>query len=181
MKIGKKTYSWFGVISVLLLLIVASWMIVETGVEVSSRANFCGTCHAMEPMVNSYHDSIHGGNNPRGITAACTDCHVSHENVYTHFVGKAQSGTHDVWVTLTKNEADLDWQAKRADHNEYVYDSGCLTCHQKLEEATAGGKFHDTYFEGKTGSQCVDCHSEVGHDGLNKYLLETKYKYGFEK
>ena len=181
MKIGKKTFSWFGVISVLLLLIVVSWMTVETGVEISSRANFCGTCHAMEPMVNSYHDSIHGGNNPRGITAACTDCHVSHENVFTHFVGKAQSGTHDVWVTLTKDEADLDWQAKRADHNEYVYDSGCLTCHQKLEEATADKEFHDTYFEGKTGSQCVDCHAEVGHDNLNKYILETKYKYGFEK
>ncbi len=181
MKEGKKTFSWLGIIGILLLLTVVSWMTIETGIEVSSHADFCGTCHTMEPMVKSYHDSVHGGNNPRGVMAACTDCHVSHENVFTHFVGKAQSGTHDVWVTLTKNEADLDWQAKRADHNEYVYDSGCLTCHRNLEEATADKEFHDTYFEGKTGSECVDCHAEVGHDNLNKYLLETKYKYGFEK
>ncbi len=181
MKKGKKTFSWLSIIGGLLLLIVISWMGVEMGIEVSSRADFCGVCHTMEPMVKSYHDSIHGGNNPRGIMAACTDCHVSHENVFVHFAGKAQSGTHDAWVTLTRNEADLDWQAKRANHNEYVYDSGCLTCHRNLQEATSGKEFHDTYFEGKTGSQCVDCHAEVGHDNLNKYLLETKYKYGFEK
>ena len=181
MKKGKKTLSWLGIIGTLFLLMIVSWMTIEMGVEISSHADFCGVCHTMEPMVNSYHDSIHGGNNPRGIMAACTDCHVSHENVFTHFVGKAQSGTHDAWVTLTRNEADLDWQAKRADHNEYVYDSGCLTCHRNLQEATADREFHDSYFEGKTGSQCVDCHAEVGHDNLNKYILETKYKYGFEK
>ncbi len=181
MKKSKKTFVWIGIIGGLLLLTVISWMTIETGIEVSSHADFCGTCHAMEAMVNSYHDSVHGGNNPRGIMAACTDCHTSHVNVYSHFISKAQSGTHDVWVTVTRDEATLDWQAKRADHNEYVYDSGCLTCHRNLQEATADKAFHDTYFAGKTGSQCVDCHSDVGHNNLNKYLLETKYKYGFEK
>ncbi len=181
MKKGKKTTYWIGGIGALALLIIISWMTVETGIEISSHADFCGVCHTMEPMVDSYHDSIHGGNNPRGIMAACTDCHVSHENVFLHFVGKAQSGTHDAWVTLTRDESTLDWQAKRADHNEYVYDSGCLTCHRNLEAATADKHFHDNYFSGAIDSQCVDCHSNIGHRNLNKYLLENKYKYHFDE
>ena len=181
MKKNKKRLYWLGGLAVLFMVVVISWMVIETGIEISSRADFCGTCHAMEPMVKSYHDSIHGGNNPRGIMAACTDCHVSHENVFAHFVGKARSGTHDAWVTLTRDESDLDWQAKREDHNDYVYDSGCLTCHRNLEAATADKSFHDYYFSGVIDSDCVDCHSDVGHDNLNKYLLEGKYKYHFDE
>ena len=181
MKKGKNTLSWLSIVGALLLLIVISWMVVETGIEISSHADFCGVCHAMESMVNSYHDSIHGGNNPRGVMAACTDCHVSHKNVFTHFIGKARSGTHDVWITLTRDESTLDWQAKREERNEYVYDSGCLTCHRNLEAATADKHFHDNYFSGVIDTQCVECHEEVGHDNLNKYILETKYKYHFDE
>ena len=179
MKKNKKALYWLGGIAVLLVLVVFSWMVLETGIEISSRADFCNVCHSMEPMVASYKASIHGGNNPRGIMAACTDCHVSHENVFAHFIGKAQSGTHDVWVTMTTDESNLDWQAKRLDREEYVYDSGCLTCHRNLEAATQDKKYHDNYFDGVTDTQCVTCHEEIGHSNLNKYLLETKYKYEF--
>ena len=181
MKKGKKTFSWLSIIGGILLLTVVSWMGIETGIEVSSHADFCGVCHSMEPMVKSYHDSTHGGNNPRGVMAACTDCHVAHDNVFTHFVGKAQSGTHDAWVTMTRDESTLDWQELRNHSEEYVYDSGCLTCHRNLEAATADSSFHDSYFKGDTGSQCVTCHESVGHANLNMYLLETKYKYHFEE
>ena len=181
MKKSNKALSWLSIIGVLLLIIVISWMVVETGIEISSRADFCGVCHAMEPMVKSYHDSTHGGNNPRGVMAACTDCHVSHENVFTHFIGKAQSGTHDAWVTMTRDESTLDWQELRDRREEYVYDSGCLTCHRNLEAATAEKSFHDNYFNEVTETQCVTCHEAVGHSNLNKYLLETKYKYHFDE
>ena len=85
----------------------------------------------------------------------------------------------DVWVTMTMDESNLDWQTKRLDREEYVYDSGCLTCHRNLETATQDKKYHDNYFDGVTGTQCVTCHEEIGHSNLNKYLLETKYKYRF--
>lgn len=177
----KKLLNIVSIAAGLLVLVTVSWMAIEMGIEVSSHADFCGVCHSMEPMVKSYHASTHGGNNPRGIMAACTDCHVSHENVFSHFVSKAQSGTHDVWITLIKDESTLDWQAKRFEHNNYVYDSGCLTCHRNLEAATQDKETHRNYFEGVTDSQCVDCHEEVGHDNFNKYLLENKYKYHFDE
>ena len=174
----KKKFYWLAGLAVLFVIMIISWMAIETGIEISSRANFCGTCHAMEPMVKSYRDSTHGGSNPRGITAACTDCHVSHENIFKHFIGKAQSGTHDVWVTLSKDELALDWQAKRSERAEYVYDSGCLTCHQELEKATQDKGMHTNYFAGLLDTQCVNCHAEIGHANLNMYLLEGKYLHG---
>lgn len=171
----RKWVYWLGGVAGVLLLVVISWMTVETGIEVTSRAEFCGVCHVMEPMVASYQASLHGGNNPRGVTSACTDCHVSHENVFAHFISKARSGTHDIWVTLTTNEAENDWQALRDEHERYVFDSGCLTCHQNLEAATADSDAHDNYFAGLIDAQCVNCHEEVGHANLNKYLIANKY------
>jgi cytochrome c-type protein NapC len=176
MKRSKKWFFLLGVPAIFFLVVLVSWMTVETGIEVTSRADFCNICHSMEPMVASYKDSEHGGNNPRGIMAACTDCHVSHENVFTHFVGKARSGTHDIWVTLTTDTSKHDWQALRLKNEEYVYDSGCLTCHRNLEAATQQKAEHDNYFAGVTDSKCVHCHAEVGHSNLNKYLLENKYR-----
>jgi cytochrome c-type protein NapC len=174
----RKWTIWVGGIAALVLVMVLSWMVLETGIEVTSRAEFCSVCHVMDPMVESFKASMHGGNNPRGITSACTDCHVSHENVFTHFVGKARSGTHDIWVVLTTDETKNDWQALRERREEYVYDSGCLTCHQNLEKATADTKEHTYYFAGQIDEQCVSCHEEVGHSNLNKYLLMTKYATG---
>jgi cytochrome c-type protein NapC len=178
---GKKPLYWLGIAAVLFALIISSWAILETGVEVTSHADFCGVCHAMEAMVKSYHDSTHGGNNDRGIMTPCTDCHVSHQNVFDHFIGKARSGTHDIWVNITRDKSNLDWQELRTKREEYVYDSGCLTCHRNLEAATEENGFHDAYFDGVSDSQCATCHESVGHSNLNKYLLETKYKYHFDE
>lgn len=160
------------------LVFIIAWMAIETGIEITSHADFCGACHVMEPMVDSYHADIHGGNNPRGIMAPCTDCHVSHENVVSHFVGKARSGTHDAFVTIFTDEKNNDWQALREEREEYVYDSGCLTCHRNLGNVDGGQKEHQNYFDGLIDTQCVTCHEEVGHSNLNKYLISTKYQTG---
>ncbi len=177
MKVSKRLLYILGGLAAVSLLVVVAWMVMETGVEVTSHADFCATCHAMEPMVASYRQSVHGGNNPRGVMAACTDCHTSHENVFDFFVAKARSGTHDIWVTLTTDEMARDWQAKREQRDTFVYDSGCLTCHRNLEKVTAGKGVHAKYFAGLIDRHCVDCHPGVGHEGLNHYLLQTKYRY----
>jgi len=133
----KKALYWLGLPASLFVLIVISWMALETGIEISSRAD---------------------------IMSACTDCHVSHENLFAHFVGKAKSGTHDIWVELTTDTATHDWQSLRLKNEEYVYDS------------TQDKKVHNNYFDGVTDSKCVNCHEEVGHSNLNKYLLQNKYR-----
>jgi cytochrome c-type protein NapC len=82
---------------------------------------------------------------------------------------------------MTRDESTLDWQELRDHREEYVYDSGCITCHRNLEAATADKSFHDNYFNEVTDTQCVTCHETVGHSNLNKYLLETKYKHHFDE
>ena len=176
MKNRKKAFYILVSIATIFIVILVSWMAIETGIEVTSHADFCGFCHSMQPMVDSYLDSTHGGNNDRGIMTACTDCHVSHENVFAHFIGKAKSGTHDAWVTLTTDLSQHDWQGLREKREEYVYDSGCLTCHRNLEEATSDMRGHDDYFAGTIDDKCVTCHAAVGHSNLNMYLLENKYR-----
>ncbi len=175
---NKRKFALYLVGAALALFIVAivSWIIVESTVEVTSHADFCGVCHPMGPMIASYHKSTHGGNNPRGVMASCTDCHVSHESLFAHFAGKAKSGSHDVWVMVTKDTSKIDWQAKREDREEFVYDSGCLTCHRNLEKASYDNPkafiAHRTYFAGDTRKQCVSCHKHVGHKDISDYISQ---------
>lgn len=162
----------------LFVVVLASWMTVEMTIEITSHADFCGQCHStMGPMVESYLASTHGGNNSHGVMAPCTDCHVSHDSLPAHVIGKAQSGSHDVWVQLTRHEDDFDWEATRLRREEYVYDSGCVTCHRNLQEATmlSNKAFvaHKPYFLGETEDQCVTCHEHVGHKNLSDYIAKS--------
>ena len=179
MRIGKTKIAYIiGALAVLAVVVPLVWGGVETTIEATSRPEFCGSCHVMEPMVAAYHASVHGGNNPYGVAARCTDCHTSHTNAFSYLASKTRSGFIDTAVTWTSNEFALDWQANRARRAEYVYDSGCLQCHANLKDIPAGHDAHAKYLAGTINAKCVDCHEGVGHEGLNKYLLEAKYKYG---
>ena len=173
---GKKILYVVGGLVAASLLAAVAWMAVDTGIEATSQPAFCGVCHVMQPMVAAYHDSVHGGNNPYGVAAKCTDCHTDHRNAFTLLMSKTQSVLHDTWIALTMDEFALDWQANRERRDEYVYDAGCLQCHSNLQSIAAGHGAHAKYFSGIIDAKCVDCHQGVGHEGLNKYLLVSKYR-----
>jgi cytochrome c-type protein NapC len=130
----------------------------------------------MEPFVASNADNTHGGNNEYGIKASCSDCHLPHDNSANYLYIKAQTGIHDMWVETFEDTSKIDWRAKTEHREEFVYDSGCLTCHVELEKATRDQEEHTRYFAGETTSKCATCHEEVGHSNLNKHLLQSKYK-----
>jgi len=48
----RKALYWIGGLIAAFLITIISWMVLETGIEISSKADFCGTCHSMEPMVD---------------------------------------------------------------------------------------------------------------------------------
>ncbi len=175
MRVSKKSiYIIVGIIAVALLIPLA-WVGVETGIEATSQPGFCGSCHVMKPMVEAYHHSVHGGNNPYGVAAKCTDCHTSHTSAFSYLLSKTKSGSVDIWVNTLGNPKKLDWQANLERRDEYVYDSGCLQCHKNLQQIAAGHGAHEKYFAGVIDAKCVDCHQGVGHEGLNKYLMANKY------
>jgi len=176
MKGNTKAWYLVGGIVVVLFLLPLAWAGVETTLEWTSTPEFCASCHVMEPMVSAYYDSVHGGNNPVGVRAECTDCHLPHNNALIYLAAKSETGMHDMWITWFTDETALDWQANRERRDEYVYDSGCLQCHENLAEISAGQEMHAKYFAGLIDAKCVDCHAGVGHENLNRYLLSQKYR-----
>lgn len=128
----------------------------------------------MDPFEQAYELDVHGGNSSHGVQATCVDCHLPHDNAVVYFVGKAQTGLHDIWVENTTDTSQIDWRAKREHREDYVYDSGCLHCHNNLEQATkatnAGFIAHKAYFSGEIDDQCVTCHQNVGHKNLTSFI-----------
>jgi cytochrome c-type protein NapC len=153
-----------------------SWWVGEESFTATSNATFCVSCHSMEPFVKSNADTAHGGNNEYGIKASCTDCHLPHNNSANYLYVKGLTGIRDILAETFKDTSKIDWAEVSEHRADFVYNSGCESCHAELEMATDDSRVHDRYFGDITDTQCVECHSEVGHSNLNEYLLELKYQ-----
>ncbi|MBT3190830.1 MAG: hypothetical protein HN736_09035 [Anaerolineae bacterium] len=160
----------------LFVLPFLSWLIGDESFTATSGADFCVSCHSMEPFVAANADNHHGGNNDFGIKASCTDCHLPHDNSAHYFYEKGRRGLNDFLAENFQDTSEIDWLAKTEHREEFVYDSGCMTCHVELEKATQDTEEHRNYFAGKTTSKCATCHEEVGHSNLKKHLLQSKYE-----
>ncbi|AFI05740.1 cytochrome c3 family protein [Helicobacter cetorum] len=147
-------------------------------VEKTADDKFCGYCHIMQPMVKSFLQDSHGGNNKVGFKAKCVDCHLPHNNVTHYLFEKARLGINDVIGNVffdPKNH--VNWEEKRKEAKNYVPDSGCSHCHSNLRDATSSNLKaflpHRDYFEKYTTKTCVECHAnEVGHKNLSKHLKD---------
>jgi cytochrome c-type protein NapC len=162
-----------GIVIGLVIAYISSIMIHST-----SSKQFCGVCHTMKPMVEAYKMDVHGGAGKKGIEAKCVDCHLPHDSLANYLVAKAKTGMHDIWAELTYDKKAINWEEKRKHKEHFVYDSGCLSCHTNLKEATMSNmkafKGHRAYFAGTTEKKCVSCHQNVGHKDLGIYLSKTK-------
>ena len=158
----------------LVVLPFISWIVTDEGITATSDAQFCVNCHSMEVFERAHDDDIHGGNNDHGIRATCAQCHLPHDSSINYLYTKSRTGIHDLWVENFGDPENIDWEAKRAHREEYVYDSGCITCHSNLEEATQATPkaliAHKPYFLGEIEDKCVTCHENVGHADLSARL-----------
>jgi len=155
------------------LLSVISWMGTDYALHATSDQAFCGSCHSMKPMQASFLNDKHGGASTKGVQALCSDCHLPQDNYISYLYVKAKSGAWDVWKEFILGAEDVDWHAKRKRANEFVYDSGCLKCHNNLQAGSESSNkqfvAHKPYFLGTTEKSCIDCHS-VGHKNLEQQL-----------
>lgn len=151
---------------------------IAQGVKETGDAKFCVKCHTMQPMADAYHASTHGGSNKVGVEAECNDCHLPHDNVANYLYHKAKIGFHDIKVQTFGDLESIDWEEKRKHASSYVFDSGCLSCHVNLKNATMGTPkgylAHRQYFLKFTDKKCVDCHKNVGHYNLGGYIKKAK-------
>ncbi len=151
---------------------------ISEGVHQTSDAKFCISCHTMKPMIDSYHQDIHGGNNKVGFEAHCVACHLPHDNTANYLIQKVSTSFHDIRVQWFGDLKSIDWEANRKHSKHYVYDSGCVSCHENLQEKTMqtpkGFIAHRDYFAKTIDKKCVECHENVGHRNLGHYLKKVK-------
>jgi cytochrome c-type protein NapC len=163
-----------GGIVAFLVLPFLSWIITDEGITATSDAKFCVNCHSMKPFEASHNADVHGGKNAHGVRATCARCHLPHDSSFNYLYTKARTGLHDLWVETFADVENIDWESKRSYREEYTYDSGCLTCHTNLEEATLATNkafvAHRDYFLGVTTDKCTTCHEHVGHANLSEYI-----------
>lgn len=151
-------------------------------VHSTSGDKFCVSCHAwMDESVKAYHSSPHGGAGKLGFKADCTSCHLPHDEFKVKYIfQKAINGVSEVAYMMTHDADKFDWQANRARRAEFVYDSGCLSCHASFSLAGGEGarQMHALYkqkIDSKDRLSCVSCHKIVGHESLGKILYEKKH------
>jgi len=173
-------------IAIVVLLFAAvfayfSWMITDEGLNRTSHADFCAQCHTMKPFWASYQEDIHGGANEFGVQASCTNCHLDNSSSSAYFMSKAVKGLHDLRVEWFADTDAIDWEAMRERREEYTYDSGCLSCHGNLKDATKRNAKsflpHKAYFDGTTDKHCVSCHPHVGHKNMSHYIANPHEAY----
>jgi cytochrome c-type protein NapC len=156
------------------VVVILGWTAGEGFIDRTSGQAFCSSCHSMETFANTYQRDVHGGRNGAGVKAVCVDCHLPHDGVLRYLLVKARTGLRDIWAEVTRDPNAIDWQALRNDRAAFVYDSGCLSCHRELEQATEHNPgallAHRAYFRGETERHCVACHPRVGHSNLREAL-----------
>jgi cytochrome c-type protein NapC len=155
------------------VVVAASWALVDTGIHATGDHEFCSDCHSHQPIGSSYRASLHGGNNPVGWRATCSQCHIPQGNALHYLWVKGVHGVVDPTMEILKDSYDIDWHGNRQRREEYVYDSGCLSCHLYLQD-TSLANFkaflpHRRYFASDDLS-CVGCHPHVGHNLLGRHL-----------
>ena len=179
--LAKQWVRWVLALGLAGIVVVASWMLLDTAFHLTGDYEFCTSCHGYEPIAAAYQEDTHGGDNAVGFRAACTDCHLPHDNSLHYFIVKAKHGIVDPTMALLKDPLDIDWHGNRENRKRFVYDSGCLSCHKNLQEQTQANpksfRPHRNYFAAQDEFRCVQCHEHVGHRRLG-YHLE---KFGWQK
>jgi nitrate/TMAO reductase-like tetraheme cytochrome c subunit len=134
------------------MLLAVGLVAMLSAVEVSSRPQFCGSCHVMKPYYESWKESTH-----RNV--ACVECHISPG--ITAEIRKKYEALSMVARYFTGTYGTNPWAE--------IDDAACLRCHER--RLLAGRElFGDVLFDhaahlsgmrrGKT-LRCTSCHSQI--------------------
>ncbi len=172
---------WVLVAIVVIVLIIGFSYISLVAINTTSEPQFCMKCHTMKPMAESFALSMHGGNNQIGFKAAhCTDCHLPHNNLAEYLIAKGTTGTRDILAEIGLT-GKADFSSNYFNYDRYVYDSGCLKCHEDIKNPSKAygldpdiRNIHEYYWGKKkegTHISCTYCHNDYNtpnfaHPGL---------------
>ncbi len=158
MRISLKNFSWkhlriyarwtfiFGGIAVAL-----GFLLTLGAVQVTSRPNFCGSCHLMEPYYQSWKNSKH-------VRVACVECHIPHG--VKEEVKKKYEALSMVVSYITGTYSTKPWTV--------VEDNNCLACHERsllsgpiqFKNARFNHAAHFYELESGVKFRCTVCHAQ---------------------
>lgn len=180
----KKNILIIGLVGIFIGLVM-SWLTYE-GLHRTSDDKFCVICHEMRPMVNAYHDDVHGGNGKSGIKVSCVSCHLPNNSLVKYVYTKARNGVVEGAIHFFGNPENIDWQKNREKRDHFVYDEGCISCHGNFKTnksiSKKGIKMHEHYsqlLDTDKKISCASCHVEMGHKGLRNMINYYKPEYEF--
>lgn len=141
-------------------LIVFCFVFTAWSVGYTSQSEFCGSCHEMGSMHQTWINSSHKN-------VACIDCHS--EPGVKGMVKAKMNGLKELYVHVTSNS--IAPKAQSGDVN-------CLSCHQdkvstNIERALAAKNPH-TIKHFDNGMNCLTCHSGLVHNSKMNTTTPTR-------
>ncbi len=151
---------------------IVFWGGFNTGLEATNRLNFCISCHEMRDNVYpEYKKTIHY-QNPVGVRAICSDCHVPHEwipkmrrkmraslEVFAKITGKVD--TREKFQNHRLEMAEDEWARMKANKSQE-----CKNCHSypAMTTSTQTPDAASHHLQAmKTDEACIDCHKGIAH------------------
>lgn len=172
-----------GVALAFMLTGVILWGGFNWAMEATNTMTFCTSCHEMADNVYAeYKDTPHH-NNPSGVSATCSDCHVPdpwHHKVVRKVVASREL-YHKVMGTIDTPEkfderrllmAERVWDSmKRTDSRE------CRNCHDwnsMNPEFQSPRARNQHKFAMEQGHTCIDCHMGLAHSDVHDRLSDEE-------
>lgn len=130
-------------------------LIVSNAVSyMSDNPATCVNCHVMGPQYATWFHSSHREH------ATCNDCHVPQDNIFKHYIFKAQDGLrHATIFTLNTTPDPIIMH----EAGQRAVQANCQRCHDYTNQhVTPGSVSYDQVQKGE-GQLCWDCHRDVPH------------------
>lgn len=157
---------------------VLFWGGLHTAMNMSSKMEFCISCHEMkETPYAEYLESPHYAN-ASGVRATCADCHIARSKTpigWYYFIQAKIMAAKDVWHHLL---GTIDTKEKYEQHRWKMANAvwkqmkerdsrACRNCHDftamdlSEQDRLANRKHRRAWEKGQT---CIDCHTGIAHE-----------------
>ena len=151
-----------GLITLLFTLGLFAW-VTDAPSYLGHEPSTCNNCHVMDSQYENWYHAVHAR------FAACTDCHLPHQNLTSFYLYKGYSGMRDVYSFTFKTYPAAIRATQQTDE---IVQANCIRCHSDtVESIVAGPQLFDRY--------CWDCHRSAAHGmrGLSLFPYQDSEVY----
>jgi nitrate/TMAO reductase-like tetraheme cytochrome c subunit len=148
----------------------------DWALEVTSRNEFCYSCHSHDAFIRPVYEASSHFRNASGVRATCADCHLPHGDrlaligaklaASADVVGelRGELATREKYVAARERMANRVWRQFESDDSRL-----CRGCHDRSAmSAEAQSPLAARVHAGAaaTGRTCIACHAGIVHGPL---------------